>query len=91
MSVTSGLAGNFPSFSEGLSLRRFCRQADSPIHRHFPSFSEGLSLRHDIPVREFLTGGYFPSFSEGLSLRLTIHLAINLLAGISLPFRRDFH
>ena len=65
------LAENFPSFSEGLSLR----QTTDTTHTmrdegDFPSFSEGLSLRlhllsdHGFPCRED-----FPSFSEGLSLR----------------------
>ena len=59
----------FPSFSEGLSLRR------PEVHKSqsvepFPSFSEGLSLRH-FGFGIFGAGVVtFPSFSEGLSLRL---------------------
>ena len=37
---------NFPSFSEGLSLRAVVTVAPaSDDGAHFPSFSEGLSLR----------------------------------------------
>ena len=37
---------DFPSFSEGLSLRaRGCGLAGQSAARNFPSFSEGLSLR----------------------------------------------
>ena len=36
---------NFPSFSEGLSLRRVKALAGTGKTYNFPSFSEGLSLR----------------------------------------------
>ena len=83
---------DFPSFSEGLSLRvgfRFDRLAT--ITRHFPSFSEGLSLREDCEPVEQIQGEHFPSFSEGLSLRVDDVVYVAGLARISLPFRRDFH
>ena len=38
-------ACNFPSFSEGLSLRRSRTGMPRCHSHHFPSFSEGLSLR----------------------------------------------
>ena len=61
--------GNFPSFSEGLSLRGV-RPAGSGIKSsNFPSFSEGLSLRERIGFWSVAPRPYFPSFSEGLSLR----------------------
>ena len=37
--------GDFPSFSEGLSLRLGVCRRGVGLGRHFPSFSEGLSLR----------------------------------------------
>ena len=37
--------GNFPSFSEGLSLRDRPQFVPGSYPRDFPSFSEGLSLR----------------------------------------------
>ena len=36
---------NFPSFSEGLSLRATLLRECVELSSHFPSFSEGLSLR----------------------------------------------
>ena len=42
---------NFPSFSEGLSLRAASRSTSRKRRCNFPSFSEGLSLREDsVPV-----------------------------------------
>ena len=61
------MAKNFPSFSEGLSLRvRSCGGIEIP-KSYFPSFSEGLSLRvlhfHMIRCQQrtfpFLFGGTF--------------------------------
>ena len=62
---------DFPSFSEGLSLRGYRHR---PVLRgvpHFPSFSEGLSLRAFLRAVKMNSATYFPSFSEGLSLRGT--------------------
>ena len=39
------LSADFPSFSEGLSLREVGAQSPRPLFDYFPSFSEGLSLR----------------------------------------------
>ena len=61
----------FPSFSEGLSLRRErLNAAMRRAERDFPSFSEGLSLRPGSGNAAGDSTGHFPSFSEGLSLRL---------------------
>ena len=61
---------DFPSFSEGLSLRVLAAAVHVNAGFHFPSFSEGLSLRDRIYVEDAgLTSKHFPSFSEGLSLR----------------------
>ena len=43
---------NFPSFSEGLSLRAMFELAIATLPLDFPSFSEGLSLR--VHRRNFL-------------------------------------
>ena len=83
---------NFPSFSEGLSLREKFRDEFYTAENNFPSFSEGLSLRGDShfdvaefhPRFPFLFGG---TFIEGVEGRETP----NLTGEISLPFRRDFH
>ena len=58
----------------------------------FPSFSEGLSLRV-VPAELYgrVRSSDFPSFSEGLSLRGVASARAHISAGISLPFRRDFH
>ena len=61
---------DFPSFSEGLSLRRRFKgilQGGGVVD--FPSFSEGLSLRHYLSSVGQAPTLNFPSFSEGLSLR----------------------
>ena len=63
-------AADFPSFSEGLSLRGSQRQALARLCRTFPflfggTFIEGESST-DSRGAERLD---FPSFSEGLSLR----------------------
>ena len=83
---------NFPSFSEGLSLRGHNERKEREYRRNFPSFSEGLSLRGVV----FHVGAEppaedFPSFSEGLSLRGQNLQAVARRDSISLPFRRDFH
>ena len=61
--------GDFPSFSEGLSLRRNHLIRGAAAHARFPflfggTFIEAQSVR-------FLDRSslHFPSFSEGLSLR----------------------
>ena len=61
---------NFPSFSEGLSLRVITPPVrDSFRPGNFPSFSEGLSLRAcQLELFRYCVAD-FPSFSEGLSLR----------------------
>ena len=41
----AGRKKNFPSFSEGLSLRVIGGNGSVEVPMHFPSFSEGLSLR----------------------------------------------
>ena len=63
---------HFPSFSEGLSLRRFVG-CGCPVVQDFPSFSEGLSLRPkryegddgEIPGFPFLFGGTFIEARKG--------------------------
>ena len=61
---------NFPSFSEGLSLRAYFVIWVTVKIALFPflfggTFIEGPRSRQ----RTLITGPYFPSFSEGLSLR----------------------
>ena len=61
---------DFPSFSEGLSLREGLAGAVHGTQElNFPSFSEGLSLRDYICKVKRGGKPHFPSFSEGLSLR----------------------
>ena len=48
---------DFPSFSEGLSLRRVAAVCVAASTTHFPSFWEGLSLR-------FLMGTLPPDIAE---------------------------
>ena len=61
---------NFPSFSEGLSLRVAVLRMVWVAPRRFPflfggTFIEGLSVHHLLRGEQL----NFPSFSEGLSLR----------------------
>ena len=63
---------DFPSFSEGLSLRLETDFNRTYKAANFPSFSEGLSLRRmSMPTASVTLETDFPSFSEGLSLRRT--------------------
>ena len=83
---------NFPSFSEGLSLRGRIHHVGIICISHFPSFSEGLSLRALRRLLPHWPTKNFPSFSEGLSLRVCVCVCERGPGGgISLPFRRDFH
>ena len=82
---------NFPSFSEGLSLRQFIVFSDTSGSGDFPSFSEGLSLRQGRAPSLPSSLPHFPSFSEGLSLRHARVPRFEPERKISLPFRRDFH
>ena len=83
---------NFPSFSEGLSLRAVMCGALLGHGGDFPSFSEGLSLRDEYPGTAYGVVSKFPflfggTFIEGRPLTLVRRRS----AWISLPFRRDFH
>ena len=63
---------DFPSFLEGLSLRRFwCGHQSQRADAHFPSFSKGLSLRRDRAQaqRSRRREGVSLPLLEGLSLR----------------------
>ena len=70
MNTSTYLPGNFPSFSEGLSLRPVVFHDAARGDKLFPflfggTFIEALALHHFI-APDFTN---FPSFSEGLSLR----------------------
>ena len=88
--VPSGMM-NFPSFSEGLSLRA---ERNFPGHEGsllFPFLFGGTFIEgYGLPSRPSPDKN-FPSFSEGLSLRVIPSLRRSCCGGISLPFRRDFH
>ena len=83
---------NFPSFSEGLSLRADTAATCKKRARKFPflfggTFIEGNNRVGSPPLAQ----GNFPSFSEGLSLRVAHGTDSGDGIVISLPFRRDFH
>ena len=82
---------NFPSFSEGLSLR--VRKVSVPW-RHswdFPSFSEGLSLRDNRKCpHPRIRHRNFPSFSEGLSLREGLQQGVWFMVGFPFLFGGTF-
>ena len=82
---------DFPSFSEGLSLRPNIFMSGGALKGYFPSFSEGLSLRRK---NESFSGYWatFPFLFGGTFIEaVTTQITDGLQAGISLPFRRDFH
>ena len=81
-SDTSGSGGNFPSFSEGLSLRLGRSAGWELLRNDFPSFSEGLSLRRKNQAADnqahnefpFLVGGTFiEALVEILTSEAKIH------------------
>ena len=83
--------GDFPSFSEGLSLRRPSFLLPLDRHADFPSFSEGLSLRPDTTPAT-ISSTEFPFLFGGTFIEALHWLCSEAIAaGISLPFRRDFH
>ena len=68
------LLPNFPSFSEGLSLRDTITGAFDVVMHNFPSFSEGLSLRDEDVLQAVSARRQFPflfggTFIEGIPLR----------------------
>ena len=60
---------DFPSFSEGLSLRRNPRQAVGFHRVEFPFLFGGTFIEAVWNPVAAIIGVNFPSFSEGLSLR----------------------
>ena len=60
---------DFPSFSEGLSLRATGRPSHAAAVRGFPFLFGGTFIEGQCEARGAAGGRYFPSFSEGLSLR----------------------
>ena len=66
--------GNFPSFSEGLSLRVITAIHLHLVRRDFPSFSEGLSLRDQLRVLDHCAGNRgFPFLFGGTFIEGDIH------------------
>ena len=84
---------NFPSFSEGLSLRDLVEIKDAHLAGVFPFLFGGTFIEGEVALEQSLIqSADFPSFSEGLSLRVGAGVASSVVGfGISLPFRRDFH
>ena len=83
---------DFPSFSEGLSLRPKTLNARRAVGGKFPFLFGGTFIEASSAQPTPEPEPNFPSFSEGLSLRRRVEvLAAIELATISLPFRRDFH
>ena len=87
------MMADFPSFSEGLSLRLEPDQFNLVFNAVFP-FLFGRAFIEASTARFTLSSeAYFPSFSEGLSLRhggrgWSVR-GFELV--ISLPFRKGFH
>ena len=83
---------DFPSFSEGLSLRAYSHPPFRRLPAAFPFLFGGTFIEG--PIWLFFAAVLFvdfPSFSEGLSLRVAGRAGCAVSCEISLPFRRDFH
>ena len=74
MRVGAGVASDegldFPSFSEGLSLREFVTVVSRRSNGAFPFLFGGTFIEGPPSNFTATTSAYFPSFSEGLSLRV---------------------
>ncbi len=82
---------NFPSFSEGLSLRAISVPVHPRLRGDFPSFSEGLSLR-ERATGSVSCGVEFPFLFGGTFIEGDRRVGTDWVPQrISLPFRRDFH
>ena len=83
--------GNFPSFSEGLSLREF---SDSNSQRDllFPFLFGGTFIEGNMPFTVQGVKGTFPFLFGGTFIEGLPNGRLRGNRGeISLPFRRDFH
>ena len=65
---------DFPSFSEGLSLRARRLGARAGMGEGFPFLFGGTFIEGCLPRPVSHLDGNFPSFSEGLSLRVNLVL-----------------
>ena len=70
---------DFPSFSEGLSLRRAKREEAREEAQRFPFLFGRAFIEAPRQPRPDSRGENFPSFSEGLSLRLPCGMALRAL------------
>lgn len=83
----------FPSFSEGLSLRRQVGELTIKDRvGDFPSFSEGLSLRLRCAACDAEVAGGFPFLFRGAFIEASRYRKSGpAVILISLLFRRGFH
>ena len=88
---TGAGGANFPSFSEGLSLRPAAWFAVHSGGVGFPFLFGGTFIEAYAGTNKGVHIYNFPSFSEGLSLRPYPPVSQSAMIKISLPFRRDFH
>ena len=83
---------NFPSFSEGLSLRPNAYGLFYDRVMEFPFLFGRAFIEAQDAEQPAQQPRHFPSFSEGLSLRLKIAPTECMRCDkISLPFRKGFH
>ena len=84
---TASALADFPSFSEGLSLRESHATGRSSRARQFPFLFGGTFIEGGIAIALLVLPLYFPSFSEGLSLREAAFIPTPLIyACIRFPF-----
>ena len=68
---------DFPSFSEGLSLRESLCSLTLPAQGAFPFLFGGTFIEGYVAWKLNEQAGDFPSFSEGLSLRAAAERAVS--------------
>ena len=86
MIFTARAARDFPSFSEGLSLRLGVVALRDGVGGHFPSFSEGLSLRLFFCSTASAGACVFPFLFGGAFIEATATVDLNICRAPEFPF-----
>ena len=82
---------NFPSFSEGLSLRPGISVVHHRRASRFPFLFGGTFIEAPSFLATTAFGTPFPFLFGGTFIEACIFTSLGIKSPISLPFRRDFH